>query len=110
MNPSIVLFLYLVPAAFLPVLAYKGIGFGRWLYGAFCVLSLYGTFFFFMASVAPIDTVSRLSSGVIETVRNISSALAVICASAFVGSLLGICVYRKPIFASNLKVTEPTKS
>jgi hypothetical protein len=97
-NHFIALFLYLVPAAFLPVLAHKGIGFGRGLYGALCVLSLLGAFLFFMGSVAPVHLVPSMSSNTIETVRNINSALAVFCGSVFIGSLLGICVYRKPIF------------
>jgi hypothetical protein len=98
MNPFLALFLYLVPGAFLAVLAHKGFGFGRWFYGALCALSAFGTFLFFAGSVAPIYIVPSISSRIIETVRNVYSALAVFCASAFVGSLLGICLYRKPIF------------
>ena len=98
MNPPVALFLYLVPGAFLAVLAHKGFGFGRGFYGALCALSAFGTFLFFAGSVAPIYIVPGSSSRIIETVRNIYSALAVICASAFVGSLIGICLYRKPIF------------
>jgi hypothetical protein len=97
-NRFIALFLYLVPGAFLPFLAHKGFGFGRGFYGVLCALSVFGTFFFFMASVAPVCTDPSFSSSTIETVRNINSALAVLCASVCVGSLLGICVYRKPIF------------
>ena len=98
MNPFLALLLYLVPGAFLPVLAHKGFGFGRGFYGILCVLSLFGAFLFFMGSVAPIFIVPSISSRVIETVRNIYSALAIFCASAFVVSLLGIYFYRKPIF------------
>jgi hypothetical protein len=98
MSLAIDLFLCLVPAAFLPVLAYKGFGFGRGLYGALCVLSLFGTFLFFMASVAPVHIVPSISSKIIGSVKDINSTLALFCASAFVGSLLGICVYRKPPF------------
>ena len=97
MNLSIALFLCLIPAAFLPVLAYRRVGFGRGYYGVLCVLSLIGTFFFYMASVAPIHIVPSISSKVVETVRNINSTLAIFCASAFLGSLLGICLYRRPI-------------
>jgi hypothetical protein len=97
MSLAIDLFLCLVPAAFLPVLAYKGFGFGRGLYEALCVLSLFGTFLFFMGSVATVHIVPSISSKLIHSVREINSALALFCASAFVGSLLGIFVYRKPI-------------
>ena len=100
MNPYIALFLRLVPTGFLPVLAHKGIGFSRGCYGALCVLSLLGTFFFFMASVAPVHLVPSMSSSTVETVRKINSTLAVFCGSVFVGSLLGICVYRRPFFGS----------
>jgi hypothetical protein len=103
MNHLIAMFLYLVPAAVLTVLAHKGIGFSRGFYGGLCVLSLFGTFLFFMASVAPVDIVPSMSSSTIETVRNINSALAIFCASVFVGSLLGVCAYRKPIFGPKAK-------
>jgi hypothetical protein len=96
MTPFIALFLYLVPGAFVPFLAHKGFGFGRGFYGALCVLSLFGTFLFFMASVAPVYIVPSISSKIVETVRDINSALAVFCASVCVGSLLGVCVYKKP--------------
>jgi len=97
MNPALTLYFCLVPAAFLPVLAHRGFGFGRGFYGVLCGLSLFGTFLFFLGSVAAIHIVSSLSSKIIETVRDINSALAVFCAWAFVGSLLGVCVYRRPI-------------
>jgi hypothetical protein len=98
MNPFLALFLYLVPGAFLLVLAHKGFGFGRGFYGALSVVSALGTFLFFMGSVAPEYIVPSMSSRVIETVRNIYSALTIFCASSFAGSLLGIFLYRKPIF------------
>jgi hypothetical protein len=97
MNPFIALFLYLIPAAFLPVSARKGIGLCRGFYGVVCVLSLLGTFFFFMASVAPVHLVPSMSSSTVESARKLYSDLAAFCGSVSVGSLLGICVYRKPI-------------
>lgn len=103
MSHLIAIFLYSVPAGVLIVLAHKRIGFNRGLYGGLCVLSLFGAFLFYMGSVAPVETVPGLSSSTIEMVRNINSGLAIFCGSVFIGSLLGVYLYRKPTFGPTAK-------
>ena len=91
---------------FLPGLAYKGFGFGRGLYGAVCVLSLLGAIFFFAAAAAPVHLADPELERNIPTVVNFTLFLGELSISAFIGSLLAVCVYRKPISSPKADKTQ----
>jgi hypothetical protein len=68
----------------IPVMAYKGVGFGRGLYAGLCVLSIFGSILFFAVAEKGTDGM------------NVAIFLTQLSFCVLCGSVLGMCFYRKP--------------
>jgi hypothetical protein len=72
----------------IPVLAYKGVGFGRGLYGALCAVA--GTVILLQIGSAFTETGPQ-SQGLAA----VNSFLSNGGVAVFIGSLIGLCLFRK---------------